>query len=179
MGTVGLSFGSPTSGAGFDVSSTVAAIVANLQNVETPWKNQLTTLESPGHGDLQPGHAVLESLQRHQRADRLSGGPGGEDRLQLRHQCADADRGQQYGGRRNAHGDGDQPGADLQRLSGADHKCLGHAFRLRSRFRWAAGTAQTITLNSSDNTLAGLAAAINSSGVGVTASVLTDASGRA
>ena len=46
MGTVGLSFGSPTSGAGFDVSSTVAAIVANLQNVETPWKTQLTSLES-------------------------------------------------------------------------------------------------------------------------------------
>lgn len=31
MGTVGLSFGSPTSGAGFDVSSTVATIVGNLQ----------------------------------------------------------------------------------------------------------------------------------------------------
>jgi len=46
MGTVGLSFGSPTSGAGFDVSSTVAAIVGNLQNVETPWKTQLTALES-------------------------------------------------------------------------------------------------------------------------------------
>jgi len=46
MGTVGLSFGSPTSGAGFDVSTTVSAIVANLQNVETPWKTQLTKLES-------------------------------------------------------------------------------------------------------------------------------------
>jgi flagellar hook-associated protein 2 len=46
MGTVGLSFGSPTSGAGFNVSSTVAEIVGNLQNVETPWKNQLTSLES-------------------------------------------------------------------------------------------------------------------------------------
>ena len=46
MGTVGLSFGSPTSGAGFNVSSTVAEIVGNLQNVETPWKNQLTALES-------------------------------------------------------------------------------------------------------------------------------------
>lgn len=46
MGTVGLSFGSPTSGAGFDVSSTVASIIGNLQNVETPWKNQLTKLES-------------------------------------------------------------------------------------------------------------------------------------
>jgi flagellar hook-associated protein 2 len=46
MGTVGLSFGSPTSGAGFDVSATVAQIVGNLQNVETPWKTQLTKLES-------------------------------------------------------------------------------------------------------------------------------------
>src|SRR5665213_301801 len=46
MGTVGLSFGSPTSGTGFDVSTTVSTIVANLQNVETPWKTQLTSLES-------------------------------------------------------------------------------------------------------------------------------------
>jgi flagellar hook-associated protein 2 len=46
MGTVGLSFGSPTSGAGFNVSATVAAIIGNLQNVETPWKNQLSGLES-------------------------------------------------------------------------------------------------------------------------------------
>jgi flagellar hook-associated protein 2 len=46
MGTVGLSFGSPTSGTGFNVSQTVSEIVANLQNVETPWKTQLTSLES-------------------------------------------------------------------------------------------------------------------------------------
>lgn len=46
MGSVGISFGSPTSGQGFDVSSTVSQIVSNLQAVETPWKNQLTTLQS-------------------------------------------------------------------------------------------------------------------------------------
>jgi len=46
MGSVGLSFGSPTSGQGFDVSTTVSQIVSNLQAVETPWKNQLTTLQS-------------------------------------------------------------------------------------------------------------------------------------
>ena len=46
MGSVGISFGSPTSGQGFDVSTTVSAIVANLQAVETPWKNQLTSLEA-------------------------------------------------------------------------------------------------------------------------------------
>src|SRR5215475_15713915 len=46
MGTVGLSFGSPTSGTGFDVSATVSQIVSNLQKVETPWKNQLSQLQS-------------------------------------------------------------------------------------------------------------------------------------
>ncbi len=46
MGSVGIAFGSPTSGQGFDVTSTVNQIVTNLQTVETPWKNQLTTLQS-------------------------------------------------------------------------------------------------------------------------------------
>jgi len=46
MGTVGLSFGSPTSGQGFDVSATVSSIVANMQKVETPWKNQLSSLQA-------------------------------------------------------------------------------------------------------------------------------------
>jgi flagellar hook-associated protein 2 len=42
----------------------------------------------------------------------------------------------------------------------------------------ASGTAQTIDVaNLTNQTLAGLAAAINSSGVGITASVLTDSSG--
>src|SRR6516225_312861 len=46
MGAVGLNFGSATSGQGFDVTSTVNQIVTNLQAVETPWKNQLTALQS-------------------------------------------------------------------------------------------------------------------------------------
>jgi flagellar hook-associated protein 2 len=46
MGAVGINFGSATSGAGFDVTTTVASIVANLKAVETPWTTQLTTLQS-------------------------------------------------------------------------------------------------------------------------------------
>jgi len=46
MGSVGLSFGSATSGQGFDVTTTVNEIVANLQAVETPWTTQLTSLQS-------------------------------------------------------------------------------------------------------------------------------------
>ena len=44
MGAVGLNFGSATSGAGFDVTSTVNQIVTNLQTVEGPWKAQITKL---------------------------------------------------------------------------------------------------------------------------------------
>jgi flagellar hook-associated protein 2 len=68
MGNVGISFGSPTSGQGFDVSSTVSQIVANLQAVETPWKNQLTTLQSEDSAltsigtDLSSLSTALQSL---------------------------------------------------------------------------------------------------------------------
>jgi flagellar hook-associated protein 2 len=46
MGAVGLSFGSPTSGAGFNVATTVSAIVANMAAAETPYQTQLTGLQS-------------------------------------------------------------------------------------------------------------------------------------
>src|ERR1700761_2799131 len=46
MSTVGISFGSPTSGQGFDVSSTVSQIIANLQAVETPWNTQLSAYQA-------------------------------------------------------------------------------------------------------------------------------------
>lgn len=46
MGTVGLSFGSATSGQGFDVASTVTQIQASEQAIETPWKTQLTALQA-------------------------------------------------------------------------------------------------------------------------------------
>lgn len=68
MGSIGLSFGSPTSGQGFNVSSTVSQIVANLDSVETPWKNQLTSLQSQDTAltsigtDLSSLSTALESL---------------------------------------------------------------------------------------------------------------------
>ena len=46
MGAVGINFGSATSGAGFDVTTTVASIVGHLKAVETPWTNQLTALKA-------------------------------------------------------------------------------------------------------------------------------------
>ena len=48
MGTVGINFGSVTSGAGFNVATTVTAITANLTAVESPWNNQLASLQAQG-----------------------------------------------------------------------------------------------------------------------------------
>ena len=46
MGTVGINFGPINSGQGFDVTSTVNQILTAEQAVETPWKNQLTSLQA-------------------------------------------------------------------------------------------------------------------------------------
>jgi flagellar hook-associated protein 2 len=46
MATVGINFGTATSGSGFDVATTVASIVANLKAVEAPWTKQLTSLKA-------------------------------------------------------------------------------------------------------------------------------------
>ena len=93
MGTVGLSFGSPTSGTGFDVSTTVAAIVGNLQNVETPWKNQLSSLEAQDTTISSLGTLFFESLKRSERPDGFPGGHRGEGRL-----CFGSERDVDYGG---------------------------------------------------------------------------------
>ena len=50
MGTVGFSFGSATSGQGFDVATTVTQILASEQAIETPWQNQLTALQAQDAG---------------------------------------------------------------------------------------------------------------------------------
>lgn len=46
MGTVGLNFGSLSSGTGFDVAGAVSSILAISSGVETPWKNQLSALQA-------------------------------------------------------------------------------------------------------------------------------------
>jgi flagellar hook-associated protein 2 len=177
MGTVGISFGSPTSGAGFDVSSTVSQIVGNLQNVETPWKNQLTSLDSQDTAISSLG-SLFSSLSNDVSAltdfqgilSEKTGSSSDTNVLTLTaanstavagtHTVEVANLAQTSSGYLAAIGSA----ADT--LSGSIMLQIG-----------SSGKPATITLTSSDNTLSGLAAAINSSSVGVTASVLTDASG--
>jgi flagellar hook-associated protein 2 len=175
MGTVGLSFGSPTSGTGFDVSSTVAEIIGNLQNVETPWKTQLTSLEgqdtaisslgtlfsnlSTDIGNLTDFQGIL--------AEKM-GSSSDTNVLELTSASTSAVAGTHTV----------VVNALAQTSSGYMAPVASASDKLSGAVTLQLGSrTKTITLNSSDNTLAGLASAINSSGIGINASVLTDASG--
>jgi len=179
MGTVGLSFGSPTSGAGFDVSSTVASIVSNLQNVETPWKTQLTSLDSQD--------TVISSLGTlfSTVSNDMSSLTDLEGILSEK--------------------EGSSSDQNVLTLTAADSTALAgtHTVEVKSLATTSSGylaeianasdalsgsitvqvgngTAQAISVpgsGSGNDNLAGLASAINASGIGITASVLTDATG--
>jgi len=176
MGTVGLSFGSPTSGAGFDVSSTVATIVGNLQNVEKPWNTQLTALQKQDaaisslgtlFSNLSNDLSQLTDLQGIMA--QKTGSSSDTNVLQLTAASASATAGTHTVAVTSL---AKTSSGYLAPIASASSKLTGSI-----TLKVGAGTAQTIALGSSNNTLAGLASAINSSGVGVIASVLTDSSG--
>ncbi|MGH9604492.1 MAG: flagellar filament capping protein FliD [Terracidiphilus sp.] len=176
MGTVGLSFGSPTSGAGFDVSTTVAEIVGNLQKVETPWQMQLTTLESQDtaisslgtlFSNVSNDMSSLTDLQG--ILAEKTGSSSDTNALELTAASSAATAGTHTV----------MVNSLAQTSSGYMAPIADPSDTLAGSITLAvgSGTAQTIALDSSDNTLSGLASAINSSGLGITANVLTDASG--
>ncbi len=174
MGTVGLSFGSPTSGAGFDVSSTVAEIVGNLQNVETPWKSQLTSLESQDAAISNLGTLFsnlsndMSSLTDFQGIMAQKEGSSSDTSvLELMNATSSAATGT-YSVVVNslattANGYLDSIAKSSDTLTGSIT---------------INGTAVNVPDSSTgNNTLSGLASAINSASIGVTASVVTDANG--
>ncbi|MGA3011212.1 MAG: flagellar filament capping protein FliD [Terracidiphilus sp.] len=178
MGTVGLSFGSPTSGAGFDVSSTVSSIVANLQNVETPWKTQLTKLESQDTAISSLG-TLFSNLSNDMSSltdaegilAEKTGSSSDTNVLEITAASASATAGTHT--------------VEVTSLAQTSSGYLAEITKSTDTLSGSitlqvgSGTAQKISVptTSGDNTLAGLASAINSSGVGITASVLTDSSG--
>ena len=176
MGTVGLSFGSPTSGTGFNVSSTVAAIVSNLQNIETPWKSQLTSLQSQDtvlsslgtmFSNLSNDLSALTNFQG--VLAQKTGSSSDTNVLQLTSASSSAAAGTHTVVVNSLA----QTGSGyLTAISNASDTLAG-SFSIQV----GSGSAKAITLGTSNNTLAGLASAINTSGAGVTASVLTDSTG--
>jgi flagellar hook-associated protein 2 len=187
MGTVGLSFGSPTSGAGFNVSNTVAEIVGNLQNVETPWKTQLTTLESQDAAISSLGTLFsnlsndMSSLTDFQGVlAQKEGSSSDQNVLQLTAASSSATAGthsvvvNQLAQTSSGYLDSITNASDA--LSGSMTIKLGNG----TTEEVAIGTgsaANTIYTGSGKDTLADVISAINSASLGVTANLLADSSG--
>jgi flagellar hook-associated protein 2 len=176
MGTVGISFGSPTSGAGFDVSSTVSQIVGNLQNVETPWKTQLTSLEAQDTAISSLG-TLFSNLSNDMSSltdlegilSEKTGSSSDTNVLSLTAANSTAIAGTHT--------------VEVTNLAQTSSGYLAPISNLNDTLAGSitlavgTGTPATITLGAADNNLTELAAAINSSAVGISASVLTDANG--
>jgi len=188
MGTVGISFGSPTSGAGFDVSSTVAQIVGNLKNVETPWNTQLTALQSQDTSISSLGTLFsalsndMSSLTDAEGTLALKTGSSSNTNV-LSLTAADSTA---VAGTHTVvvNSLAATSSGYLAEVSSSSDTLSGH-FTLQV----GSGTAQTFVIGagtsiagttytgSGADTLSDLATAINSSGVGVTANVESDSSG--
>ena len=177
MGAVGLNFGSATSGQGFDVTSTVNQIVTNLQAVETPWKTQLTSLQSRDTALSSVGTQLSTLTTDLQNLTDFSGALANKvgsssdtNVLSLSSASSIAVAGTHTVTVQN-----------LAQTSSAASDAVGAQDTLTGGVTFKVGTGGWQTVNVGDGstaaTLAGLSAAINGAGLGVAASVLTNADG--
>ena len=175
MGTVGLSFGSATSGTGFDVSTTVTSILALESAVETPWKSQVSTLQTQDSvlttlgTDLSTLSTAVSSLTDFDgvTASKL-GSSSDTSVLSLSAASSSAVAGSHT--------------VEVTSLASTSSKysdsvAAGDTLSGTLSIQIGSGRAQTLTLDSTDNTLATLATAINSGSYGVTASVVSESNG--
>ena len=177
MGAVGLNFGSATSGQGFDVTSTVNQIVTNLQAVESPWKSQLTSLQSKDTALSSLGTQISALSTDLQNLTDFSGtlaykvgSSSNTNILTLSSASAVAVAGTHTIAVQN-----------LAQTSSAASDPIAAADILTGSitFRVGSGAWQTVHVgdNSTASTLSGLSSAVNSAGLDVAASVLTNADG--
>jgi len=176
MGAVGINFGAATSGAGFDVTTTVASIVTNLQQVETPWNTQLTALKADDTAltsigtDLSSLSTSLSALTDFEGVmTEKEGSSSDTDVLTLTSAGSTASAGTHtvvVSQLAQTASDYSDPIAANDKISGA------------LTLRVGSGPATTIpVVSGSSDTLASYAAAINYADVGVTASVISDTTG--
>jgi flagellar hook-associated protein 2 len=172
MATVGLSFGSATSGQGFDVASTVTQIQAAEQAIETPWQNQLTALTNQDAVFTAMGtdlSALTTSLQALTDFNGIftekAGSSSNTDVLSLTSSSSAA-----------VAGSHSITVTSLAQTSSDVSTAVASASDTLTGYVTIQGT-KFDTSTPGNDTLAGLASAINSAGIGVSASVITDSSG--
>ncbi len=176
MATVGLSFGSASSGAGFDVSSTVTQILALESGIEAPWKTQLTSLQAQD--------AAFSSLGSHLASLSTSlGSLTGFDGLFASKEGSSSDTSVLTLSAASTSAVAGSHTVAVSSLASTSSKYsdsianAGDTLRGSLTVQIGSGSSQTITLGGSSNTLASLASTINSGNYGVTASVVTDTNG--
>lgn len=175
MGTIGLSFGSPTSGQGINVANTVAQMVTQLQGTETPYKNQLTALQSQDTVISNLG-SLLSTLSGDisaltDPAGVLSGKQGSSsdtNTLALLSATTTASAGSHTVTVQQLAQSSTEASSAV-----AANDTLSGSFT----FHLGSGSSQTVSVDPANATMAGLAATINQAGIGITASVVTDSSG--
>jgi flagellar hook-associated protein 2 len=172
MGTVGLSFGSATSGQGFDVASTVTQIQAASQAIETPWQNQLTALKAQDTAlsslgtDLSTLSTSLQKLTDFEGVfAEKQGSSSNTDVLSLTSASSSATAGSHT----IAVSQLAQTSSEVSSTIASATDTLSGTVTIQGK------VFDTSTAGS--NSLSGLASAINSAAIGVTASVITDSSG--
>lgn len=171
MGTVGINFGAATSGQGFDVASTVTAILGAQQAIETPWKSQLTALQSQDSvlstlgSSLSSLTTALQSLTDFSGVmSQMQGSSSNNNVLELTSAASSA-----------IAGSHSIVVNSLAQTSSEYSDTIANASDTLSGSLTIDG--KTVTVGSGSNTLSTLASAINQASAGVTASVITDASG--
>ena len=175
MSVVGISFGSATSGTGFDVTSTVTSIMTNMRAPETAWATRTTALTAQDTvlstlgTDMSALSSALYTLTSFDGAfaqkevatsdsttvaltDATSTAAAGTHTLTVQTLATNSQQ----------HSSAVAAGATL---SGSFTLQVG------------SGTAQTITIDSTNNTVATLASSINNLDMGISATVITDKNG--
>ena len=173
MGTVGLSFGSATSGQGFDVASTVTQILASEKAIETPWNNQLTALKAQDSvltslgTDLSALSTSLQALTDFQGVFSAKlGSSSNTNVLDLTSASATA-----------VAGSHTIEITQLAQTSSNASTAVSAANDTLTGTLTIQGHTFNVDSADNNNTLSSLSAAINSADIGVTASVITDSSG--
>ncbi len=173
MGTVGINFGSVSSGTGFDVASTVTSILAVEQSIEDPWKTQLANLKAQDTAfstlgtDLATLATSLQSLTDFNGVfSEKQGSSSNTGVLTLTSASTSAIAGSHT---IIVNSLAQTSSNYSNRITNASDTLSGSL-----SIQIGSGASKSITIDSTNNTLAGLAMAINSASMGVVASVVKD-----
>jgi flagellar hook-associated protein 2 len=175
MGAIGLNFGSPTSGTGFDVATMVASIKANMEGTETQYKSQLTSLQSEDASISNLGTLMGKLSTDMQDLTSATGvlfGLEGSSSNTSVLELATAGTGAVAGSHTIVV-------SQLAQTSSIYASALPSGDTLSGNISIQVGTgaAVVVPVNSNDTSLSGLASSINSAGVGVTASIIHGSAG--